>query len=77
MNMIGAIVGGLFGGFVGAAVWTAVTYYSRWELGWIAWGIGALVGLGVHMGSRRRGGIGLGATAVLLNHRARIRAGPN
>ena len=66
MNMIGAILGGALGGLVGAAVWAAVTYYSGWEIGWIAWGIGGLVGLGVHLGSRGRGGITPAGTAVIL-----------
>ncbi len=66
MNLIGAIVGGVVGGLVGAAVWGAVTYYSGWEIGWIAWGIGGLVGLGVHLGGRGHGGAGLGAVAVVL-----------
>ncbi len=66
MNLIAAIVGGVVGGLVGAAVWGAVTYYSGWEIGWIAWGIGGLVGLGVHLGGRGHGGARLGAIAVVL-----------
>ncbi len=66
MNMIGAVVGGVLGGLVGAVVWATVTFYSQWEIGWIAWGIGGLVGLGVHLGSRRQGGIRFGTTAVTL-----------
>lgn len=66
MSMIGAIVGGALGGLVGAAIWAAVTYYSGWEISWIAWGIGGLVGLGVHLGGRRRGGIAPAGTAALL-----------
>ncbi len=66
MNLIGAILGGVVGGLVGAAVWGAVTYYSGWEIGWIAWGIGGLVGLGVYQGGRGHGGAGLGAIAVVL-----------
>ncbi len=66
MNMVGAVVGGVLGGLVGAAVWATVTFYSGWEIGWIAWGIGGLVGLGVRLGSRSQGGIGFGTTAVIL-----------
>lgn len=66
MRVIGPIAGGMLGGVIGAAVWAVVTCANRWEIGWIAWGIGGLVGYGVHLGGRGRGGIQLGGTAVVL-----------
>ena len=67
MNMIGALVGGVVGGLIGAAAWAAVTYFSGWEIGLIAWGIGGLVGLGVHLGTRRRGGIAAASPSTICS----------
>lgn len=66
MHMLGGILGGAVGGLLGAAIWAAVAFWGRYELGWIAWGIGGLVGMGVYLGGRRRGGITAGGTAVAL-----------
>lgn len=41
-----AVVGALIGGLVGAAAWAAVSHFLELEIGWLAWGIGVLVGLG-------------------------------
>jgi hypothetical protein len=35
------LLGGLFGGTIGVAVWIGVGL-AGYEVGWIAWGIGAL-----------------------------------
>lgn len=48
------VVFGLIGGVVGAVVWAGVAYVSEYEIGWIAWGIGALVGYCVAVGNRDR-----------------------
>lgn len=44
-----AVVGGLIAGLIGAVIWAAIVYFFQVEIGWIAWGIGALVGVGVAM----------------------------
>lgn len=59
------IVGGIVA-LLGAAIWTALAYYVRVEIGWVAWGIGAAVGVGVFAGSGRHGDFSLGILAVLL-----------
>src|SRR5262245_18226819 len=66
MHMLGGILGGSVGGLLGAAIWVAVAFWGRYELGWIAWGIGGLAGMGVYLGGRRQGGITAGGTAVAL-----------
>ena len=38
------ILGALAGGVAGALVWAAVSYFLKVEVGYIAWGIGLLVG---------------------------------
>lgn len=47
-----AMLGGLIGGAIGAAIWAAVVYFTEYEVAWIAWGVGALVGYGVAVGNR-------------------------
>jgi len=39
-----ALIGGALAALVGAGIWTAVTALTDIEFGWIAWGIGGLVG---------------------------------
>ena len=64
MNVGGVIVGTIAAVF-GAVVWAAIFYYGNMEIGYLAWGIGLLVGLGVSAGSRS-GGIGAAAIAIIL-----------
>lgn len=49
------LIGGLIGGLVGAAVWVAIGYYANAEVGYVAWGIGLLVGLGVRFAAASDG----------------------
>ncbi len=49
------LVLGLIAGAVGALVWAAVAYFTEYEIGWIAWGIGALVGYAVARGGEEGG----------------------
>lgn len=66
MNMLRGLIGGAIGGLVGAAIWTAIGFWTGYELGWIAWGIGGLVGIGVGVGTKQEGGpLGAGIAVVL------------
>lgn len=72
MRGLSAAIGGLVGGAIGAAVWAAIMYFTHYEIGWIAWGIGFLVGVGVRKGAGDWSGMspgliagGLAALAVL------------
>ncbi len=65
MNATGAVVGGLIGGVVGAAVWAGIAYGTGYEVSWIAWGIGGLVGFGCATGGRDRG-TASGSIAVVI-----------
>jgi hypothetical protein len=49
MSVIKMAVGGAIAGLVGAAIWAAIGYFTGLEIGWIAWGIGMLVGAGVRV----------------------------
>ncbi len=46
------VLGGLIAGAIGAAVWAGVASCTGYEIGWIAWGVGALVGLGYARAAR-------------------------
>jgi hypothetical protein len=41
------IIAGVVAGVVGAAIWAAISFYANMEIGYIAWGIGILVGIAV------------------------------
>lgn len=41
------IIGGSIGGLIGAVLWAAITYFSGYQIGWLAVGVGLLVGFGV------------------------------
>ena len=51
MGMPRWILVGLAGGVVGTVIWVLVGYFAQYEVGWIAWGIGFLVGAGVRYGA--------------------------
>jgi hypothetical protein len=47
MKLVKWLIGGGIGAAIGGAVWIAVIHFTGYELGWIAWGVGGLAGLGV------------------------------
>lgn len=57
---------GLAAGAVGAAVWAGVVAVTNYEIGWIAWGVGGLVGYAVAFGNanKQRSPTAAGALAV-------------
>jgi hypothetical protein len=57
---------GLIGGSIGGAVWVVVAFALQRQIGIIAWGVGALTGLGVAMAAGRRAGTASGVLAAGL-----------
>ncbi len=49
MSLLKMAIGGAVSGLIGAAIWAAIGYFTGLEIGWIAWGIGMLVGIGVRV----------------------------
>ena len=65
MSIGGGVVGGVVGGVIGAGIWAGISYFTGIEIGWVAWGVGGLVGLGCSWGSRGGGAV-LGCMAVVI-----------
>lgn len=59
------IAAGLLAGLIGAAAWAAIAFYANLEIGYLAWGIGGLVGFAVASGAGKTGPV-LGGIAVLI-----------
>jgi hypothetical protein len=51
MNLLRSAIGALIGGAIGAVIWGAVVWYTGYEIGWIAWGVGILAGVGAKLGT--------------------------
>ena len=64
MNLLKPALGGLVGGIVGAAIWAGIVYATGYSVGWVAWGLGALVGLGVRIMAGQDDGWALGFLAA-------------
>ena len=45
-----ALAGALIAAVVGAAIWAGIAILTEYEIGWVAWGVGALVGFGAVLG---------------------------
>jgi hypothetical protein len=69
MKPIAWLVGGLAGGLIGAAAWIVVVYFTDYELGVIAWGIGVLAGYGVRVVAGERKGTAPAVVAVVAGRR--------
>ncbi|MCC6229923.1 MAG: hypothetical protein IT432_11940 [Phycisphaerales bacterium] len=61
-----ALVGGIAGGVIGVILWTSVTYFTGYEIGWVACLVGVLTGLGVSAAIEKRGGVLTGLLACLI-----------
>ncbi|MEZ6040656.1 MAG: hypothetical protein R3C20_09120 [Planctomycetaceae bacterium] len=64
-NIIKCSIAALIGGAVRAAIWAGITYATNHEIGWIAWGIGLLVGISVRFAAGESDGFVPGTIAVL------------
>ena len=65
MNALKWLVSGFIGGLVGAIIWALIYHYANFELGIIAWGVGALAGVGVRATAGDSEGFAPGAIAVV------------
>src|SRR5262245_9387722 len=66
MNIGKWVIGGLVGGRIGAGIWAGIVYATHRQIGWIAWGVGALVGVGVRLAAGEEYGPKPGVTAAVI-----------
>jgi len=69
MRVVRWILGGALGGAAGVLIWVLIGYFTHYEVGWIAWGVGFLAGFGVRYAARLAGGeasFAKGAIAALI-----------
>lgn len=66
MNYFKWILGGGTAGLLGATIWAAIVHYTNYEVGYVAWGIGAAVGYGVRKMAGEEGGAAPGVVAALI-----------
>ena len=59
------LLAGVVAASVGGAVWVGLRHFLNVEVGYIAWGIGFLAGVGVRWAAGDRDGFGPGAAAVI------------
>jgi len=67
-NLLLAVIGGLIASLVGAAIWAGVTVTTQYQIGWMAIGVGFLVGYAVRFlgkGSSVAFGVVGGAFALI------------
>lgn len=69
-NLFAGALGGGVAGLVGMGVWAVLAYGTHMEVGWVAWGIGALVGFAAWRCAGARsvalGGIAAGITFLAI-----------
>ncbi|MCA9294068.1 MAG: hypothetical protein KDA20_09670 [Phycisphaerales bacterium] len=65
MKSFGGVIGSVVAGVIGAVVWAAIAYFTGFQIGWVAWGIGGLVGAGCLIGLHLSGGQPSEQTAIL------------
>lgn len=56
---------GVGAGLLGSLAWALIAYFANYEIGWIAWIIGALAGVGVRASAKRQGGSAAAVAASL------------
>jgi hypothetical protein len=58
-------LGSAIGAMIGAGIWSGVAHATQYEIGWIAWAVGALAGMGMYLGYGQAGaGAGLVAAGM-------------
>jgi hypothetical protein len=69
-RLFGAAALGTGAAAIGCALWMLVTELTGYEIGLIAIAVGYLVGMAVHVGARRMGGVAYQLLAVFLTYSA-------
>lgn len=59
------VLAGILAAVLAAVLWAVIAYATGYEIGWVAWGVGALIGFAVAKSSREPSPA-LGATAAVI-----------
>ena len=51
-NLLMGLIGGVLAMFVGAIIWGAISYFTEYQIGWMAIGVGFLVGIAIRFFGR-------------------------
>ncbi len=65
--LVPALLGGLIAAVVSGAIWGAIAIWTGYEVGYVAWGVGLLCGMGVVMMSQGKRGMPLQVIAVVAS----------
>lgn len=63
--IMGGVIGGLLTAVIGGIIWGLIVKFTHYEIGYIAWGIGFVCGVGVVLFTKGKKGIPLQLVAVL------------
>ncbi len=63
-SLLPSMVGGMIGAVIGGVIWGLIAIGTGYEIGWVAWGIGWLAGVGVVLFAGGRRGVPLQMVAV-------------
>ena len=64
-NLLMGLIGGVIAMLVGAIIWGAITYFTDYQIGWMAIGVGFLVGIAIKFFGRGKTSI-FGISGALL-----------
>ena len=60
-----ALIAGIVAALAGGAIWAAIVAVTNYEVGWVAWGVGALVGFAMSKATAARGrALGIAAAGL-------------
>lgn len=62
--VLGCVLSGV-AALIGAGVWYGIAMSTGYEIGWVAWGIGGITGLGMAVGSRSAGPLQGGVASMI------------
>lgn len=65
--LVPTLLGGLIAAVLGGAIWGGIAIWTGFEIGYVAWGVGLLCGLGVVMMSQGKRGAPLQIIAVVAS----------
>lgn len=66
-SILPAVIGGTLAAVIGGLIWAAIVITTGYEIGYVAWGIGVLAGIGVVLFAKGKKGVHLQIVAVLAS----------